>query len=160
MGGFNIGGAVAAGGIVDGRGMAAAFALGACGVQMGTRFLLSKESPVCDAAKEFLLSSDGSNTLVLGQRIGNRINPRVVMCPGVQKVLDYEATPGRTLEDYRAFTRGKTALGCELGDLENGYLSAGMGIGTIKECLTCKEIVDQTMREFREICTSLKVGSW
>lgn len=146
---------VAAGGIVDGRGMAAAFALGACGVQMGTRFMLSMESPLCDAAKDFLLSNDGSGTLVLGQRIGNRINPRVVMCPGVQKVLDYEAAPGRTLEEYRAFLRGKSTLGCRLGDLDNGYISAGMGIGVITEILTCKEIVEQTMREFHSICSSL-----
>ncbi len=146
---------VAAGGIVDGRGMAAAFALGACGVQMGTRFMLSMESPLCDAAKDFLLSSDGSGTLVLGQRIGNRINPRVVMCPGVQKVLDYETAPGRTLEEYRAFLRGKSTLGCNLGDLDNGYISAGMGIGVITKILSCKEIVEQTMREFHSVCSSL-----
>lgn len=145
---------IAAGGIVDGRGMAAAFALGACGVQMGTRFMLSKESGISESTKDFLLSCDGSNTLVLGQHIGNRINPRVVMSSGVQKVLDYESAPGRTIEEYRNFIRGKSHIGTMIGDLENGYVSAGMGISAITEILSCKEIVENTMREFHNICAS------
>lgn len=142
---------IAAGGIVDGRGMAAAYALGACGIQMGTRFMLSKEARLCRAAEDFLLSKDGSETLVLGQRIGNKVNARVVMCPGVQKVLDYEAQPGMTIPEYQAFTRGKSPRALFEGDFETGYISAGMGIGAIHEVLSCKEIVERTMKEFNEI---------
>ena len=145
----------AAGGIVDGRGMAAACALGACGIQMGTRFMLSKEARICKEAEDFLLSRDGSETLVLGQRIGNKVNARVVMCPGVQKVLDYEALPCMTIPEYQKFTRGKSAPALFQGDLENGYISAGMGIGAIHEVLTCKEIVEKTMAEFHAIRRSL-----
>ncbi len=146
---------IAAGGIVDGRGMAAAYALGACGIQMGTRFMLSKEARICKEAEDFLLSRDGSETLVLGQRIGNKVNARVVMCPGVQKVLNYEALPGMTIPEYQKFTRGKSAPALFQGDLENGYISAGMGIGAIHEVLTCKEIVEKTMAEFHAIRRSL-----
>ena len=142
---------IAAGGIVDGRGMAAAYALGACGIQMGTRFMLSKEAGICKQAEDFLLSKDGSETLVLGQRIGNKVNARVVMCPGVQKVLDYEAQPGMTIPEYQKFTRGKSIPALFQGDLENGYISAGMGIGAIHEVLTCREIVEKTMREYEDV---------
>jgi len=146
---------IAAGGIVDGRGMAAAYALGACGIQMGTRFILSEEARLCQEAYDFLLSKDGSETLVLGQRIGNKVNARVVMCPGVQKVLDYEAQPGMTIPEYRKFATGKSARALFDGDFETGYISAGMGIGAIHEVLTCKEIVERTMQEFRETLNSL-----
>lgn len=142
---------IAAGGIVDGRGMAAAYALGACGIQMGTRFMLSKEARLCSAAEDFLLSKDGSETLVLGQRIGNKVNPRVVMCPGVQMVLDYEAHPETTIADYKKFTAGRSMRALFEGDLDTGYISAGMGIGAIQEVLSCREIVERTMAQFHEI---------
>lgn len=147
---------VAAGGIVDGRGMAAAFALGACGVQMGTRFMLSREAGLCEAAQEFLLSKDGSETLVLGQRVGNKVNARAVMCPGVQKILDFEQQPGVGIPEYKAFLgRDRTIKGMYEGDLEDGYISAGMGIGVITEILSCREIVEKTMEEFRAICAAM-----
>ena len=146
---------IAAGGIVDGRGMAAAFAMGACGIQMGTRFMLSKEARLCKEAQDFLLSKDGSETLVLGQRIGNKVNARVVMCPAVQKVLDYEAQPGMTIPEYRKFALGRSGRALFQGDFEEGYISAGMGIGAIHEVLTCKEIVERTMEQFNSIVRSM-----
>lgn len=146
---------IAAGGIVDGRGMAAARALGACGIQMGTRFMLSQESCLCQEAKDFLLSRDGSETLILGQRIGNNVNPRVVMCPCVEKLLALETQPGLTLEEYRAAIRGRSLPGMLEGDLENGYISAGMGIGAIHDLPTCREIIQRTMAEYEEICRSM-----
>ena len=106
---------------------------------------------ICKQAEEFLLSKDGSETLVLGQRIGNKVNARVVMCPGVQKVLDYEAQPGMTIPEYQKFTRGKSIPALFQGDLENGYISAGMGIGAIHEVLSCKEIVERTMSEYEDV---------
>ena len=146
---------IAAGGIVDGRGMAAAYALGACGIQMGTRFMLSKEARLCSQAQDFLLSKDGSETLILGQRIGNKVNARVVMCPGVQLVLDYEARPGMTIPEYRKFATGRSARALFEGDFDTGYISAGMGIGAIHEVLTCREIVERTMAEFEKVRAEL-----
>ena len=147
---------IAAGGIVDGRGMAAAAALGACGVQMGTRFMLAEEADLCDAAKQFLLVRDGSETLVLGQVIGNKVNARVVMCPGVQKVLDLEREPGMTIEEYKKAVRGRSGPAVHQGDFENGYISAGMGIGAIHKICSCKEIIESTMREYHEICSNMR----
>ena len=149
---------IAAGGIVDGRGMAAAFALGACGIQMGTRFMLSREAGLCTDAQQFLLSRDGSETLVLGQRIGNKVNARVVMCPGVQKVLDYEAQPGMTIPEYKKFASGKNARAMYGGDFETGYISAGMGIGVITEVLSCEEIVRKTMDEFLSVSAGMSAA--
>ncbi len=146
---------IAAGGIVDGRGMAAAFALGACGIQMGTRFMLSKEAGLCQEAQEFLLSKNGSETLVLGQRIGNKVNARVVMCPGVQRVLDYEARPGMTIPEYKKFAMGRSGRALFQGDFEEGYISAGMGIGAIHEVLSCKDIVERTMSQFESVRKSM-----
>jgi len=137
--------------------MAAAAALGACGVQMGTRFMLSEEACLCEKAKQFLLERDGSETLVLGQVIGNKVNARVVMCPGVQKVLDLEREQGMTIEEYKNRVRGRSGPAVREGDLENGYLSAGMGIGAIHEVLSCKEIIENTMREYRAVCASLSL---
>lgn len=150
---------IAAGGIADGRGMAAAFALGACGVQIGTRFMLSEESKVHPKAKQFLLEKDGSETLVLGQRIGNKVNPRVVMCPCVEKVLEYEAAPGCTLAEYQAFSRGRTAKAIQNADFEEGFLSAGMDIGIIKEILPCSAIVESIMQEFKAVSSALSANA-
>ncbi len=146
---------IAAGGIVDGRGMAAARALGACGIQMGTRFMLSRESCLCEEAHEFLLSCDGSETLVLGQYIGNKVNPRVVRCACVDRLLEYEKQEGLSLEEYRAATKGRSLPGMLKGDLENGYISAGMGIGAIHDVPSCREIIERTMAEFEETCRSM-----
>jgi len=146
---------IAAGGIVDGRGMAAARALGACGVQMGTRFMLAEEACLCEAARDFLLARDGSETLVLGQKIGNNVNARVVKCPGVDKVLALETEPGMTLPEYRKAIRGRSTPAVLHGDFENGYISAGMGIGAIHEVLSCKEIMLKTMQEYEAVCKSM-----
>lgn len=149
---------IAAGGIVDGRGMAAAFALGACGVQMGTRFMLSKEAGLCKTAQDFLLSKDGSETIILGQRVGNKVNARAVICPGVQKILDYERRTGVGIPEYKAFLgHDRTIKGMYEGDLENGYISAGMGIGVISEILSCREIIEKTMKDFREVCHAMSM---
>ena len=146
---------IAAGGIVDGRGMAAARALGACGVQMGTRFMLSQEACLCEKAREFLLNCDGSETLVLGQCIGNKVNPRVVKCACVEKLLELEKQPGLSLADYRAATKGRSLPGMREGDFENGYISAGMGIGAIHDVPSCAEIIHRTMAEYAAVCRSM-----
>ena len=130
---------VAAGGIVDGYGMAAAFALGAEGVQMGTRFLVSRESPIHPDYKAALLAARETDTLML-----NRKSKPAIRALKTPVALEIDAAGG--LVPPEAFARI-----LELyygGDLTASVACAGQGIGLISSEDAVADIVDQTMKEY------------
>lgn len=129
---------VAAGGIADGRGMAAAFMLGAEAVQMGTRFVVAKESIVHDNYKERLIKSKDIDSEVTGRSTGHPI--RVVRNKMSREYLRMEQE-GATLEELEMLTLGSLRKAVVDGDVVQGSLMAGQIAGMIKEELTCEEII-------------------
>jgi enoyl-[acyl-carrier protein] reductase II len=138
---------VGAGGIADGRGLAAAICLGASGVQMGTRFIATKEAPFHINYKEKILGADDTSTMIVGRSVG-KIR-RVLQAPYTGKLLDYEKN-GITDEEYLALTdedlHKRGAL--EGNDLE-GFMNAGQIAGLVTNIPTVKELIEGMMQEAR-----------
>lgn len=129
----------AAGGIVDGATAAAAICLGAGGVQLGTRFMVSQESPLHPATKDFLTSQPRS-TLLIGRAHG--MNRRAVQNPASEEVLRREA--GESLEGVVALLGGRRSWrGLREGDIYDGLISAGQGVALIRDVPPVAEIVER-----------------
>lgn len=121
---------IAAGGIGDGKGLAAALALGACGVQLGTRLIATKEAPFHDQYKEKLIQSEGTDTVVIGRSVGNA--RRILKTPYAKKLYDLE-NEGMTLEQYNALTTEEYHCKAAItGDLDHGFLNGGQVAGLIQ----------------------------
>ncbi|MDR6772526.1 nitronate monooxygenase family protein [Azospirillum sp. BE72] len=140
---------IASGGIADGRGMAAALALGAQGVNMGTRFLCTREAPVHDAVKQALVAAGERDTNLILRSLRN--TARVFKNAVSDEVVALERRPGGAgFEDVRplvAGQRGRAAL--ESGDVQAGVVSAGMVIGLIDDIPTCDELIRRMVAECR-----------
>ena len=145
---------IAAGGIADGRGMAAAFALGAEGVQMGTRFLAASECTLSKEAKAAVVASDGTNAIVIGNRIGHRAKQRLLRTAFTDEVWELEASKTSEIADYDAFLKGAPERGVG-GDLEHGMLSMGQCAGCIHEVKPVKEILQEIDAQFRATINGL-----
>jgi enoyl-[acyl-carrier protein] reductase II len=128
---------VAAGGVVDGRGMAAAFALGAEGVAMGTRFVASTESPVHDGYKRGILEAPSNGTIPLSFELG--VNSRVLKTDLARQVAAGEVVK----------TRSAIATVYKEGDLTLGLGSAGESAGLIHEIKPVARIIEDTVEGFR-----------
>ena len=145
---------IAAGGIADGRGLMAALALGAEGIEMGTRFIATKE---CVRAHpkyvEAILKGTEADTVVVKRSIG--IPARAVRTPFIQRILDAEAAGGgyEALKDLISGERNRRFI--HEGDETEGYGWAGQGIGLIRELLTVQELFDRMEREAAEIAARL-----
>ncbi|WP_436777713.1 NAD(P)H-dependent flavin oxidoreductase [Yinghuangia sp. YIM S09857] len=131
---------VAAGGIADGRGMAAAFALGAEGVQMGTRFLSSAESPVHGNFKQAIVDADETGTVVV-----NRSGSPTMRVLRTGYSADLAAAGGPAASSLAAVQR----LYFE-GEMEVSLASAGQSVGLVEAVRPVAEIVEETMRGFRK----------
>ncbi|MGW1992288.1 NAD(P)H-dependent flavin oxidoreductase [Embleya sp. NPDC001921] len=131
---------VAAGGIVDGRGMAAAFALGAEAVQMGTRFLASAESPVHIHYKQAVLAADETGTVVV-----NRSGSPTMRVLGTDFSRALAASGGPARSSLDAIQR--LYFG---GDMEASLASAGQSVGLVHEVETVAAIIERTMAGFHE----------
>jgi enoyl-[acyl-carrier protein] reductase II len=139
---------IAAGGIADGSGLAAAFALGAQGVQMGTRFIATKEAPFHEAYKTSLLEADDTKTMIVGRSVG-KIR-RIYDTPYAQKLIQLEkngVTPEEFLEQT---TEDRHILGAVKGDLENGFINSGQIAGAISDIPSVKELLETMMQEAKE----------
>ena len=145
---------VAAGGIADGRGLVAALALGAHGVQMGTRFVTSEECIAHPAYKQALLDASDRSTVVSGQSTGYPI--RALENKLIHEFWEKEKS-GLSIEEIMEFGVGRVRLGLIEGDLENGTLLAGQIAGMIREIKPVKAIIDDMMAEAEAIIASLKV---
>jgi NAD(P)H-dependent flavin oxidoreductase YrpB (nitropropane dioxygenase family) len=138
---------VASGGIGDGRGLAAALALGAQGVNMGTRFLCTKEAPVHDNIKQALVAATERDTDLMFRTMRN--TARVYRNAISSEVVAMERS-GAKFEEVRhlvAGARGREAL--RSGEVHEGVISAGMVIGLIDDVPSCAELIDRMVRECR-----------
>ena len=136
---------IAAGGIGDGRGMAAAITLGASGIQMGTRFIATKEAPMHEAYKQKLLDAADTDTLIFGRTVG-RVR-RILHTPYADKLMQTEQQ-GLTLEEYAKLTdEDKHVLAAMEGNLEEGFLNSGQVAGLITTIPSVEELLKSMMEE-------------
>ena len=133
---------IAAGGIADARGFAAAFMLGAEAVQMGTRFVTAKESIVHPNYKERIIKAKDIDSEVTGRSTGHPI--RVLRNPMARAYLKMEKD-GATLDELERLTLGSLRKAVIDGDVKNGSLMAGQSAGLIKQENTCREIMEEIM---------------
>lgn len=131
---------IAAGGIADGRQMAAAFALGACGVQIGTSLLVAEECPIHENYKNALLKAKDSDTIVTG-RIGG--TPVRVLKNRMSREYVRQEKAGATVEELENFTLGSLRKAVFDGDTDQGSLMAGQVAGMLKTIRPVKEIIDE-----------------
>ena len=129
---------IAAGGIADGRGMAAAFMLGAKGVQVGTAFAASKESIIHENYKNSILKAKDIDTRVTGRSTGHPI--RVLRNDMTRKYLELEQA-GAPFEELESLTLGSLRRAVQEGDVKGGSLMAGQSAGLVKESLSCEELI-------------------
>ena len=135
---------IAAGGIADGRGIAAAFMLGADAVQMGTHFVATKESIVHQNYKDRILKAKDIDSKVTGRSTGHPV--RVLRNNMTKEYLKLEEA-GAGLEELERFTLGGLKKAVVDGDVKNGSVMAGQSAGLVKEELTCKELINKLMKE-------------
>jgi enoyl-[acyl-carrier protein] reductase II len=136
---------VAAGGIADGRGMLAAFSLGAQGVQLGTRFIATKEAPFAGAYKERIVGAGDTSTIVIGRSLG-RIR-RVLDGPFAKTIAEKERS-GLSIEEYeKATNETQHCLGALDGNEEAGFMNSGQIAGLIRNVPSVQELLDQMEQE-------------
>ncbi len=135
---------IAAGGIGDGRGVAAAFMLGADGVQLGTRFLVSDECTVHDKYKEKVLKAKDIDTQVTGRATGHPV--RVLRNKLVRKLQLLEKE-GAAPEEFEKLGRGALSKAAKDGDIENGSVMAGQIAGLVSKKQSCSEIIEEIFDE-------------
>ncbi len=135
---------IAAGGIGDGGGFAAAMMLGASAVQMGTRFIVADESIVHANYKERVIKAKDIDSEVTGRSTGHPI--RVLRNKMTREYLKMEAQ-GVSLEELEVLTLGSLRKAVMEGDVVNGSLMAGQIAGLVKKEQTCKEIIEEIMQE-------------
>ena len=145
---------VAAGGIGDGRGMVAAFALGACGVQMGTRFLVADECTVSDEYKKKVLAAKDISTAVTGRRLGNPV--RAIKNSYMNAYAKLEADSNVPDEELEKFGVGSLRLAAKEGDAEHGCFLAGQIAGMVKKRQPAKEIVDEVMAQAEQMMEGVR----
>ncbi|MFC1873791.1 NAD(P)H-dependent flavin oxidoreductase [Chloroflexota bacterium] len=137
------------GGFGDARGFLACLALGAEGVLMGTRFMLTKECTLHREYKKALLEAQETSTVLIQRSLNNP--SRVLRNKLADEILDMEKR-GTTLEELLPFIRGDRALEARArGDIDHGIIHCGQVIGLIDDEPTVKEVVDSIINGAREI---------
>ena len=131
---------LAAGGIFDGRSAAAMFLMGACGVQVGTRFLVADECLVHEVYKERLIAASDIGTMVTGKSLGDAV--RSLKTPFAKRFARLEADPAVSDEELRAFGAGSLRKAVFDGDLSGGSFLAGEVAGLIRKKESAAQIVD------------------
>lgn len=135
---------IAAGGIGDGRGIAASFMLGADAVQVGTRFLVAKECTVHQNYKNKVMKAKDIDTQVTGRPTGHPV--RIIRNKLSRKfqILEKEGAP---LEEFADLGRGALSKAVRDGDIDNGSVMAGQNAGLINKEQTCSEIINEMFNE-------------
>jgi nitronate monooxygenase len=148
---------IASGGFGDGRGLAAALALGAEGINMGTRFCATVEAPIHDNVKRFLVSNDERSTNLIFRKFHN--TGRVAKNSISDRVEEISARPEAEFEDIRPLVSGaKGRLALENGDLDAGLIWAGQVQGLIHDIPTCKDLIERIVGDARQIFSERLVG--
>ena len=135
---------IAAGGIADGRGIAAAFMLGAKGVQMGTCFVVTNESQGHDNYKERILKAKDIDTRVTGRSTGHPI--RTLRNEMTKKYMELEEK-GASFEELEYLTLGALRNAVVDGDVKNGSVMAGQIAGLVRERISCKDLIHRLVSE-------------
>ncbi|WP_210425379.1 NAD(P)H-dependent flavin oxidoreductase [Spongiibacter thalassae] len=143
---------IASGGIGDGRGLAAALALGAEGVNMGTRFVATREAPVHHNVKQMMVESSELDTALIFRTLRN--TARIYKNSIAKEVLSIEGKPGDTdfseLQPLVAGARGRERV-LEQGDTDDGVWTAGLVMGLIDDIPSCAELVSRIVAEAEDI---------
>ncbi|MCY6485282.1 enoyl-[acyl-carrier-protein] reductase FabK [Clostridium aestuarii] len=135
---------IAAGGIGDGRGVAAAFMLGASGIQIGTRFLVAKECTVHQNYKDKVIKAKDIDSVVTGRITGHPV--RVIRNKLARKFKELDKN-SELLKEYEELGKGALPRAARDGDIEMGSVMAGQIAGLIKKEQSCKEIIEEMFQE-------------
>ena len=149
---------VASGGMADGRSLVAALSMGAAGINMGTRFIATKEAPVHARVKRALVEASELDTRLVMRALRN--TERVLKNNGVERLLEIEREKGKTLkvEDIQDQLAGVYPRVMIEGDLDAGAWSCGMVAGLIHDIPTVKELVDRIMSDAEAIIRQRLIG--
>jgi nitronate monooxygenase len=140
---------VASGGIADGRGLAAALALGCEGINMGSRFMVTQEAPIHEGIKQKIVEMDENQTRLIFRSYKN--TARVYKNGVANKVAEIEAEGG-DFSQVHALVSGKMQdVAWTTGDIEAGMVTVGMSGGLINDIPTCKELVNNIMTDAEQI---------
>ena len=144
---------IAAGGIGDGRGMVAAFALGACGVQMGTRFLVADECTVSEEYKKKVLAAKDISTMVTGRRLGHPV--RAIKNSYMNSYAKLEADSNIPDEQLEQFGVGSLRKAAKEGNAEGCFL-AGQIAGMVNKRQPAKEMIEEIMAQAEKLMEGVK----
>lgn len=149
---------VASGGMADGRSLVAALALGADGINMGTRFIATQEAPVHDNVKRALVAASELDTRLVMRPLRN--TERVLTNKAVERLLEKERTLGRDIkfEDIAPEVAGVYPRILQDGEMDAGAWSCGMVAGLIHDIPTCKDLIDRIMAEAEGIIRQRLAG--
>jgi nitronate monooxygenase len=149
---------VASGGMADGRSLVAALALGAEGMNMGTRFIATKEAPVHDHVKQALVAASELDTRLIMRSLRN--TERVLNNDAVGRLIEKERALGAALkfEDILPEVAGVYPAIMQRGEMEAGAWSCGMVAGLIHDVPTCQELIDRIMAEAKSLIRDRLTG--
>ena len=138
---------IASGGMADGRSLVAALALGADGVNMGTRFMATKESSIHQNVKEAIVKNSERDTILMNRTLRN--TSRVARNAVAEEVVKIQQDPTKTIDDVRELVSGARGRSSVMvgGDIDGGIWSAGQSQGLIHDIPTCAELVKNIMAQ-------------
>lgn len=143
---------IAAGGIADGRGLVASYALGAEGVQIGTRFLVAKECTVHQNYKDRIIKCKDIDSEVTGRSTGHPV--RIIKNKLARQFIKLEAE-GASKEELEALGTGALPRAARDGDIDNGSVMAGQIAGMVCKEQTCKEMIEEMISDSKKLIDSL-----
>ena len=149
---------VASGGMADGRSLVAALAMGADGINMGTRFIATTEAPVHEKVKQAIIAASELDTRLIMRPLRN--TERVLKNPAVEELLEIERNKGAelTIQDIAPHVAGVYPKVMIEGDLEAGAWSCGMVAGLIHDVPSCQELIDRIMKEAESLISQRLPG--
>jgi nitronate monooxygenase len=149
---------VASGGMADARSLVAALAMGAAGMNMGTRFIATKEAPVHDNVKRALVEASELDTRLVMRALRN--TERVLKNKGVERLMEIEREKGASLKiaDIHGEVAGVYPKVMIDGEMDAGAWSCGMVVGLIKDIPTVKELIDRIMIDADRIIRQRLLG--
>ena len=145
---------IAAGGVANGSTMAAAFALGAIGVQCGTVFLATKECPIPDSYKQKVVEASETSTVITGASQNHPV--RVLGNEMTQQYLEMEKA-GASAEELEAITAGSLYRAAKLGDVVTGSMMCGQSGGLVDEIKTVETVINELYENAKEIAKTLTI---
>jgi len=147
---------VASGGIADGRGLAAALALGCDGINMGTRFLVTREAPIHEGIKQKVVEMDENQTRLIFRSYKN--TARVYRNSVADQVAEIEAAGGDFGQVHQLVSGASQEKAWSTGDIEAGMVTVGMCGGLINDIPTCEELVRNIVTDAEDIIRSRLAG--